>query len=300
MIVETINNSMLVYRPEDHGMIDGYYRYCITLLRNCLFRNSFNLNVILGNYNFGFANTNKTVRIGIQCEHTLVKPGGRTVQEVIYGTVKHEDGTYLIRIQEFDYINSLDCIIEYSLANIHNISTNDRFKDYLKKVAYVSAAYYDINFDKTEKTDIITTFVDNSNSRRNKILNDLVDVNVPNKKIENCFSSIELNNVYKKTKIMVNVHQTEHHHTFEEFRVLPALMTGVLVVSEKVPLTEIIPYSNFIIWSDYKDIAKTTLDVMNNYDEYYNKIFTNGNLSNVLMELKKRDETAFDNILTNI
>lgn len=300
MIVETINNSFLAYNPNDHKMIDGFYKHCVNLIKKYLAKKNLCLNVILGNYSPTFPNTNKIVRIEIQCEHTLVKFGGRTVQEVIYGTVKHEDGTYLIRIDNFNHFNNLDCVIEYSLANIHNISTNDRFNDYLKKVTYVSSAYYDINFDKTEKTDIITMFVDNSNSRRSKILNELYELNVPNKKIENCFDSVELNNIYKKTKIMVNVHQTEHHHTFEELRVLPALMTGVLVISEKVPLTEVIPYSNFIIWSDYKDIAKTTLDVMNNYEDFYNKIFTNGNLSTILMEMRKQDETAFDNILTNI
>lgn len=297
MIVEDINNSFLVYNPDDHRMIDGFYIHCSNLLRKCLYNNNFKLNVVLGKYNFNGNNTNKTVKIDIQCEHTLVKLGGRSVQAVEYGTVRHEDGCYLIRIDNFDYFNNIDCVIEYSLANIYNISTNEKFDEYIKKVAYVSSSYYDINFDNTLKTDIITMFVDSNNPRRTKILHEMEQLNIPNKKIENCYNSCLLNEVYKKTKIMVNVHQTDHHHTFEELRVLPAVTTGVLVVSERVPLAEVIPYKDYIIWADYKDIASVAHDVMNNYEYYYNNFFVKGNLRKIINSMKSHDETAFNNIL---
>ena len=194
----------------------------------------------------------------------------------------------------------MDCVIEYSLANIYNISTNERFNDYLKKVTYLSAAYYDINFQNNLKTDIITMFIDSSNIRRNNVLSNLANLNIPITKVQNRFDSNNLNKTYKKSKILINVHQTDHHHTLEELRILPALMTGVLIVSEKVPLTEVIPYSDYIVWSKYDNIAQTTLDVMNNYEQYYNKIFVEGRLTSILQDMIKQDETAFDKILTNI
>ena len=300
MIIEAINNSFLVYNPEDNRTIHGFYMHCVNLIKKSLIKNNLNLNVILGNYSPEFSNTNKIVKIGIQYEHTLVKLGGRSVQEIIFGDIKHEDGVYLIRIDNFEYYNNLDSIIEYSLANIHNISTNKKFDDYLKRVTYISSAYYNINFEKELKTDIITMFVDSSNFRRNNVLSDLANLNVPITKIQNCYDSDGLNEIYKKSKILINVHQTEHHHTLEELRILPALMTGVLIISEKVPLTDIIPYSDYIIWSNYENIAQTTFEVMSNYEYYYNKIFIEGKLTLILSNLIKNDENAFDKILINL
>ena len=75
-------------------------------------------------------------------------------------------------------------------------------------------------------------------------------------------------------RILVNVHQTDHHHTFEELRVLPALCNGVLIISEEVPLKEEIPYSESIIWSSYDRLPETIEKVKENYDYYYKKIFT--------------------------
>jgi hypothetical protein len=95
---------------------------------------------------------------------------------------------------------------------------------------------------------------------------------------------------------MLNVHQTDHHHTFEELRVLPALLNGVVIVSEESPLKNVIPYSDYIVWSDYDDIPRKTLEVYNNYEYYYNKFFVEGNLKNILNDMVKNNITNLNNI----
>jgi hypothetical protein len=143
------------------------------------------------------------------------------------------------------------------------------------------------------KTDIITLFDQNGNARRSNILNELKNIGVDNKMITNCFSHECLLNTYDKTKIMVNVHQTDHHHTFEELRVLPALLNGVIVISENVPLKEMIPYNEYIIWSSYEDIPSKTLEVMTNYSYYFDKLFTNGDIGLMLDKIKTNNLEAF-------
>ena len=96
---------------------------------------------------------------------------------------------------------------------------------------------------------------------------------------------------------MVNVHQTDHHHTFEELRVLPALLNGVIVISEDVPLKEKIPYSEYIIWVEYDKLSETTLDVYNNYLEYYDKIFKQGNLKEILTNMEINNYKVFNKII---
>ena len=85
--------------------------------------------------------------------------------------------------------------------------------------------------------------------------------------------------------------------TFEELRVLPALLNGVIIISENVPLKEKIPYSEYIIWVEYEKLAETTLEVYNNYLEYYDKIFTQGNLKEILTNMEINNSNVFNKII---
>lgn len=292
MILEKVKNSYIYYTDNQVIHTREYYNYCVVLLKKWLFEITEDLNVIFGDYNFDFSNENKTIKVDIQCEHTLVKDGGRSVTDKIYGNVKSDDGYYLVRIDKYDYLNSLDMVIEYSLPNIENIKTSDKFNDYLFKVFYVAPMLYQPNFYGV-KTDIITLFDHNGNARRSNILNELKNAGIENKTITNCFSHECLLNTYHKTKIMVNIHQTDHHHTFEELRVLPALLNGVIVISEDVPLKEMIPYNEYIIWSSYEDIPSKTLEVMGNYTYYFDKLFTNSDIGLILDKLKTNNLEVF-------
>ena len=292
MILDKVKNSYIFYTDNQVIHTREYYNYCVLLLKKWLNEIDENLNVIFGDYFYDFGNSNKTIKVDIQCEHTLVKDGGRSVTNKIYGNVKSDEGYYLVRIDKFSYINSLDMIIEYSLPNIENIKISGEFDDYLSKVFYVAPMLYKPNFNGF-KTDVITLFDHNGNPRRSNILNKLKEHGVDNKIVTECFSHECLLNTYDKTKIMVNVHQTDHHHTFEELRVLPALLNGVIIVSEDVPLKETIPYNEFIIWCSYDDIPKKTLEVINNYDYYFDKLFTNSNIEAILDNINNNNLEAF-------
>ena len=109
-------------------------------------------------------------------------------------------------------------------------------------------------------------------------------------------SIVILINESQKNKILINVHQTDHHHTFEELRVLPALLNGVIIISEDVPLKDKIPYNEFIIWSDYDKIVDKVKEVYENYEFYYNKIFVNSNLSEILMSMTENNHKIFEKL----
>jgi hypothetical protein len=108
-----------------------------------------------------------------------------------------------------------------------------------------------------------------------------------------CFEENKLCELYHNTKVLINIHQTNHHHTFEEQRCLPALLCVTLVISEQSPLSELIPYKDFIIWSSYEKIIEKTEEVLKNYDFYFKKIFKNASVlselhDNNLIKLKEK------------
>ena len=234
----------------------------------------------------------------IQCEHTLVKEGGRDVGTKFFGNTPTDDGgLYLVRIDRFDYYNSLDVIVEYSIPNIVNISESGHFDEFSKKIIHIAPLIYTPNFNNENKSNTITMFTPNRSPRRSKFHNNVRAKGIDCTNVNGCFTSSDIMSRYETTKILVNVHQTDHHHTLEELRVLPALSRGVIVISEDVPLKEHIPYGEHIVWSDYDSLCDTIIDVQNNYEEYYKKIFNNG-LTTLLSSLEVSNNRNLD-ILKN-
>ena len=117
--------------------------------------------------------------------------------------------------------------------------------------------------------------------------------------INNCFEKKQLKALYRNTKIIINIHQTDHHHTFEELRVLPALLNGVIVIAENSPLYESIPYHKHVIWSSYDNILDKVIEVENNYENYYKKIFNEEFLA-IVKKLEIDNYNNLDYKLQNI
>lgn len=272
------------YNKQHDKVIKEYYLYIAKLIENN-FKNH-NYNIILGNYNYDFENEYPTVKIDIQCEHTLVKKGGRGTETAVEGKVPYNNDFYLVRIDKPNYILGLDFIIEYSLPNIENIRLSEFYDNYLKKVIYIAPLIYELTDLTIEnRTKIITMFINTNEFRRHQLIKSLLPIdNYEN--VTDCFSKEDLEKVYKDTRILVNIRQTEHHDTFEELRVLPALLKGVIIISEDVPLRDKIPYNEFIIWCKYDEVLETVKRVEDNYEFYWNSIFNNNKLKNIIDIMK--------------
>jgi len=80
---------------------------------------------------------------------------------------------------------------------------------------------------------------------------------------------------------------------------LPALECGVIVISEKSPLNELIPYNDLIIWANYEDIIQITKEVINNYDFFHDKIFSIKNI-NKIYNLQKTNYDVLKNSIHTI
>ena len=93
----------------------------------------------------------------------------------------------------------------------------------------------------------------------------------PTENINNVFSNID--EIYGDTKILLNIHQTDHHHTVEELRILPALLCGAVVISEVSPLTNKLWYDEHIIWAKIEDMPDLAAWVLQNYTEVFQKAF---------------------------
>jgi len=286
------NTLSSVYRDQNVGIhIKDYYDYCFNLIVEALQYSEEQIDVSLGKTVF-----DQCVRLDIQPEHTLVKLGGRSVSESVLGNIPTDDGSgnYQVRIDRFDHYRNLDGIIEYSVPNIVNmqICSDKSIIEYAKKCRYIAPLIYDTDrLENNERSGVFTLFALGSSPRR-----DVFHKSTGIDNISGVFCPAKLAELYYNKAVMVNIHQTEHHHTFEELRVLPALSQGVVVVAEESPLKEHIPYSDSIVWCSLENMSDVIRDVESNYQSYRQKIFTS-KLSETLQKLRQNNATNISELI---
>lgn len=74
--------------------------------------------------------------------------------------------------------------------------------------------------------------------------------------VEGVFDTAEVRALYRRARILVNIRQTDVFDTLEELRVLPALRSGAIVVSEDVPLRQEVPYHEHLTWASLEEMPE--------------------------------------------
>lgn len=261
----------------------NYYTYIISIINQIMDSTKTKTKISLDFNNFHINNIN----IHINLEHTLVKQGGRDVDSnAELSEIKYNGIPYTIRITNKDSWKKSNIVIDYSMPNIINVSYS-KHANIINKQVYIPPILYEFNpYSSKRYTNVLTTFINIYEPRRFMLIKSLRQHNVPHININNCFTLEDNLNLLKNTKIILNIHQTDHHDTFEELRCLPALLCGTIVISEDSPLKEHIPYKDYIIWTSYNDINTTIFEVLKNYEEYYNKLFVNSNFKNLIDSMR--------------
>lgn len=288
------NNLVLI----DHNQplwTSQYYNYVVDLFLSAAKNLNLKCNFVFGNLQHNFQNNLHTIKIDIQIEHTIVKPGGRDSWGAEEGVVPFSQGNYLVRIMGYEYLNTRDIIAEYSNPNMENIRRSKKFDKYLNKVALISPLIYEpkkLQFIENKKYECVTMFVNTNEPRRRAFLDSIQQTNLSSVNIQNCFHKNDLEHLYKNTKIMLNIRQTEHHDTLEELRILPALLNGVIVITEDCPFKEFVPYNQFLFFSSIDQIANKTQEILNNYKEIWESIFLNEKFLEKMQEIYNNNVQA--------
>ena len=229
-------------------------------------------------------------RIDLQVEHILVRPGGRDSGGALPGAVRlpgAADGHYLVRLVDVDRLAQQDLIVDYSRPNLEHLSRSGQYPELRARMCAIAPLWYrtDLAQDGRDLR-CITQFADLQQPRRRQFLADCVRRGVAVRNVRGIWREASLERLYRRTAILVNVHQTEHHHTFEELRVLPALAKGVIVLSEDVPLRSCVPYHAYILWADLADLPQRIAEVQADYASWHRRLFGDGSLRVLLDELR--------------
>lgn len=217
-----------------------------------------------------------STNIFLQIEHTLFNPRNNVLSPGIPGGLKvpgHQKN-YLVRIAEIEKLTNADIIFDYSRINLFNIRSAPKLKDYLRKSFCISPSLYPLSINSHGRNGVITLFGNPDLSRRKLFLEDLKKHRIISKNIRDVYFGID--KIYQKTKMVINIRQTDSYDTLEELRVLPALRNGAIVICETAPYAEKTAYSKFIIWGSLQELPRLVEDVEKNYEEVHARIFGDG------------------------
>jgi hypothetical protein len=193
-----------------------------------------------------------------------------------------------------------DVVIEYCKPNIENIVRSAALPpEVIKKIIYAPSLPFAYSNAGDRPLPLMTNFNDNSwDTRRSRLSAQLLERCPEYRNVQGVYDPYELQDLYSSAKVVVNAHQEWFRHSIEEFRVLPALSRGCVVISEDVPLRDCIPYHEYIIWAAFEDLADVTSEVMQHYDEYFEKIHgKHSRLPILLQEMKNEFADSLTRLL---
>ena len=231
-----------------------------------------------------------SINILLQIEHTLFRPGSQVSSNGIPGNlvVPNSDKKYLIRIADLDKLNSANIIFDYSRINLFNIQSSLLLDAYRKKSFCISPALYPIFTSLKGREGVITLFGNPEISRRKIFLDALNQRSISTKNIRGVYLGVD--QIYRGVKIVINIRQTDGHDTLEELRVLPALRSGAIVISEIASYAQKTAYSKFIIWGSLDELPHLIGEVEKNYEAVHARIFGDGSEGSSFVKRMKRIE----------
>jgi len=168
-------------------------------------------------------------------------------------------------------------IIDYSTENIKIMKNYDPSAKifHLPYLYNPHEKFYDIPNDHNKPYDVgfISTDTGLANSeRRTHIYEKLCKVVKVN--LIGGFKEVR-DKELSKCKILINIHFKPTYKVLETFRCYRCIYNKMLIVSEDIQYSDTYYLDEHIIFAKYENVIDKVVEVINNYDYYYNKIYKN-------------------------
>lgn len=192
------------------------------------------------------------------------------------------------RYQINNYSSKL-IIIDYSLSNLKYY--DKKFEKYL--LPY-QINYNEIYNEYKNKNICIIGLLDNIPFNRQNIINLLKerDINVD---IITGFNKDRDNELFKY-KIILNISFFDNYKIFESFRCDRCIYNKMIIISDMKDDIEDYYLYKHIIFVNYNEIVDTVINVINNYEYYYNKLFSNFDFKEIENKLANLSQPLLDKL----
>ena len=179
---------------------------------------------------------------------------------------------WLNYIKELKILHPKLKLLDYSYENVKILNENGIKSTYLSYKEYKPEIF---NFEKIYDVAIIGLNLKNKNkqnTQRNKIYHLLKEKGI---KINNiCGFDLDDRDIpLFQHKILLNIHFNENYKIYEEMRCTRCTLNNMIVITEESDNLSEYMYYDKIIEVKYEEIVDKTIEVLENYDYYYKKLF---------------------------
>jgi len=169
-----------------------------------------------------------------------------------------------------DIMNKNIKIIDYSPENIKCFNNDTNIK-------YLPYQYNDVEINKlkhlflttNKKYDVVFIgCILPKSPRRKKIYDELEKRGIKMLNIYGKWNNARDIDTYS-AKILLNIHHADDYNIYESLRCDRLIFSGMMVISEKSINTNLLDINELIIFESYDKLVDTVIDVINNYDSYF-------------------------------
>jgi hypothetical protein len=225
----------------------------------------FHVETISFNPSFEFENSNNYIFIQNIPEHLINKVSFSNVY--VFNTEQLSDSYHLNTLIKIVSNNKLINYIDYSNGNLKYGNALEFNKKFF--FPYQINLSEILNINKNKDICLVGRFTD----YRKNIVNLLKDKNI----IVNLVSGFgrQRDSQLFQYKILLNIGQTNYFNIFESIRCDRCIYNKMIVISDFKEDMDKHYLKDYIIFEKYENIPDKVIDVLNNYDYYYDKLYKN-------------------------
>jgi hypothetical protein len=196
---------------------------------------------------------------------TILEINQNNIKDIIKKPYFVLNSEQLTRWKDDSYIKDHKLLLDYSIENVRY--ANEKYSRH--NINYLPYGYNSdevYNYEKVNNICMITA----SRIRRRRTFLKFRCKRFPITIIES-FGKVR-DEILFRHKIMLNVHFDTDYGIHEVIRCDRCVFNKMIVISEKSFYNDI-KLRDFMIFTDYNKMYETAVDVLKNYDYYYNKLF---------------------------
>lgn len=297
---EHIGPATLVWNPRGLIYIRAWRQWVLELIRTELARQPRALELW---FDDDPPPGHRALRVGFQYEHAVVRPGGGDSAGAPPSRTPLPDGrgVYVARVLQRDMLERCALVVDYSHINRAHLQAAGGFDHFLQRCIVLAPLLYAPDFrQRPRRHALLTLCSDATRGRRGQFLREARAAGLALRNVRRCFEPAALRALLLDTRILVNLRQSEDHHTLEELRILPALLCGVVVVCEDAPLRHTLPYAPYIVWATRDQLVATVAAVAADYAQWWQRIFTDPQLPQVLTQMEETHRSTLAHALDRL
>lgn len=190
-------------------------------------------------------------------------------------------------------------VIDYSALNIERLANLPALSPHSPTLHTIAPVLGDFphNVEPRKVATVATMYGSPDRGRRGRMRSVLSKAGIEVHNIHN-FENYKI--AFRHVAILLNFRQVEHFSTPEELRILPALLQGVVVITEDTPFARKSLCAEYLLFAHASNLIEIVKEVQGDYSKYWAQAFGDDRFSNFVKDLELSNNATATRIVQRI